>query len=233
MRKITLRWGVLQHPRSTVATLATVRGFLFGLLLAALVAVASASAEVQRPPVVTIAPGLPFAIADFDGDLHPDLASVQLGIGDSTNTVYWIRLQLTAAGPQSIRVVAPVGGLQLLARDVNGDQAIDLVVMTAGLGEPVAVFLNDGHGGFSQADKNALSGSFSGSAQNLTSPDNALSGSAGIPPQTRIGISYKAQTLSILRPGASFLTPRNFGFPLDPALISHSTRAPPFQLFSN
>ena len=87
----------------------------------------------QRTSATSVGPGLPFAIADFDGDLRPDLARVQTGRSDSSRTDYWIQLQLTASGRQSIEIVAPIGGLQIAARDVNGDHAIDLVLTAAWL----------------------------------------------------------------------------------------------------
>jgi hypothetical protein len=213
--------------RNIIAALAAVCRFLSVSLLAGLVAGAALSAEVQRPPVNAAVPGLPFAIADFDGDLQPDLASVQLGSSDSTHSIYWIQLHLTAIGRQSIRLVAPVGGLQLLARDVNGDHAIDLVVMTAGLGEPVAVLLNDGHGGFSQADNDSFPGAFGNSAQNFASPENSQSDAAGIPPQPRLGISSQTRELPHPRPGTNVLAQPDSRFPLDSSLICHPSRAPP------
>lgn len=225
--KLEPRSGVLALRRDIFTTPALVCRFLGVLLFAAFFAVVVVNAEVQRRSVAAVVPGLPFAIADFDGDLHPDTASVQLGSSDSTHSVYWIQFQLTTAGRQSIRLVGPVGGLQLLARDVNGDHAIDLVVMTAGLGEPVAVFLNDGHGGFSQSDRNDFPGAFENSAQNFGLPVNALGGAAGIPPQTRIGISVRTRTLSHRRPNAKVLSLPDSRIPIAPTLIRHPGRAPP------
>lgn len=212
--------------RSLVCVLAPWR-FAGALLLAALLAVAVLSAEVQQQPVPAAAPGLPFAIADFDGDLNPDLASVHVGSSDSTHGVYSIQFELTTLGRQSIRLVAPVGGLQLLARDVNGDHAIDLVVMTADLGQPVAVYLNDGHGGFSQSDKSVFLGAFGNSAQNIASPSERLSGYLDFPPQTRVGISSRTQSRFGFSIAANVLFPTVQKCPLDPSLNSGPSRAPP------
>src|SRR5260370_25200930 len=93
--------------RPIVAAFSIVYRFLCVLLIAGLAPSLATSSDLQRPSVPAVAPGLPFAIADFDGDLHPDLASVQLGSSDPTHSVYWIRLQLTAFVRQSIRVVGP------------------------------------------------------------------------------------------------------------------------------
>ncbi len=96
-------------------------------------------------------PAVPLAIADFDGDHQPDLASIQpgaIGSGD-----HWVRLWLsTKIGSQYVRVNSREGDLRVEARDVNGDNIVDLVVTSPGLIRPVAVLLNDGHGNFSEVD---------------------------------------------------------------------------------
>lgn len=93
-----------------------------------------------------------FAIADFDGDSRPDMASVQIGQGNSRNTRYSIALQLSNGPRQTVSVTAPSGGLRLTSRDVNGDHFLDLIVTTAWQQRPVAVLLNDGHGSFTVRD---------------------------------------------------------------------------------
>src|SRR5271170_3994083 len=75
--------------------------------------------------------------------------SVLLLFGFVGRTNYSVQLHLSSVGQHSIQLVAPAGGLQIEARDVNGDDAIDLVLTTAWLKQPVAIFLNDGHGSFS------------------------------------------------------------------------------------
>lgn len=93
-----------------------------------------------------------FAIADFDGDRNPDLATVQIEpSGNQGSKVYSIRFQLTSGAGQVFGVTAPAGGLQIVAEDVNGDNALDLLVSTAWQHKAVAVLLNDGHGNFSFA----------------------------------------------------------------------------------
>ena len=92
-----------------------------------------------------------FAIADFDGDRIPDLATVQVVRQAATDSFYSIRLQLSAGEELAIGIAGPRGGLQLVARDVNGDDATDLVVTTAMGSHFVAVLLNDGHGKFTLA----------------------------------------------------------------------------------
>lgn len=98
-----------------------------------------------------------FAIADFDGDRKPDLATVEFQKSNSASTTrYSIRLNLTAGTVQVFGVTAPAGGLQIVARDVNGDNALDVLVSTAWLHQQVAVLLNDGHGNFTLAPPDAF-----------------------------------------------------------------------------
>jgi len=112
-----------------------------------------ARAEAQRN---LPASGVPFAIADFDGDRVPDLASVQVAHIRNSETQYGIRFELSSGARQSIDITAPVGGLQLASRDVNGDNFLDVVVTTALLHRPVAILLNDGHGNFALKDPAAF-----------------------------------------------------------------------------
>jgi hypothetical protein len=101
-----------------------------------------------------------FAIADFDGDRKPDIATVEIQNGGSFGTTHYsIRFRLTAGPTQSFGLAAPAGGLQILARDVNGDNALDLLVSTTWLHQEVAVLLNDGHGNFTLAKPSAFPGS--------------------------------------------------------------------------
>ncbi len=93
-----------------------------------------------------------FAIADFDGDSQPDLATVEVGQITASRARYWILFKLTAGPQQFIGVTAPVGGIEIAPRDVNGDRSLDLIVTTTWLNRPVAVLLNDGHGNFTLRD---------------------------------------------------------------------------------
>ncbi len=94
---------------------------------------------------------LQFAIADFDGDRKPDLATIEVERDAAIGARYSIRLQLSAGRESAIGITGPWGGLQLEPRDVNGDDAVDLIVTTALDSHFVAVLLNDGHGKFTQA----------------------------------------------------------------------------------
>ncbi|MGO9310030.1 MAG: FG-GAP repeat domain-containing protein [Spirochaetia bacterium] len=82
-----------------------------------------------------------FAIADFDGDRKPDVATVQVVREAALDSFYSIRLQLSTGEESAIGITGPQGGLELVARDVNGDDVIDLVVTTAMGSRFVAVLI--------------------------------------------------------------------------------------------
>jgi hypothetical protein len=182
--------------------------------------------DLQSAPASSVEPGLPFAIADFDGDHRPDLASVQTGRSDFSHTDYWIQLQLTTAGRQSIRIVGPAGGLLIEARDVNGDHAVDLVLATAWFRQPIAIFLNDGHGTFSRAEPTAFPGAFTESKTNWGSARNQAIDAVGVPPQSRAVICLKMQ-LHFPRARARLALLSSWESLLHPFLLSHLGRAPP------
>jgi hypothetical protein len=138
------------------------RGSLQSLVLLCLVLCTGGRANAGAPSAEkqpSFLPGLKsnFAIADFDGDRKPDLATVEIQTGRSGNsTHYSIRLELTAGAAQVFAVIAPAGGLQIVAQDVNGDDALDVLVSTALQHQQVALLLNDGHGKFTLADPAAF-----------------------------------------------------------------------------
>lgn len=122
-----------------------------------------------------------FAIADFDGDRKPDLATVEFENGSSSRTAHYsIRFQLTLGTEQVFGVTAPPGGLQIVARDVNGDSALDVLVSTAWAHEEVAVLLDDGHGNFTLADPGAYPEAKLENAQNWNSGTIPLCDSAAL-----------------------------------------------------
>lgn len=122
----------------------------FCLLVVAARGEGHADSAKQESPVAFITSQ--FAIADFDGDRIPDLATVDVETGGTRgDKLYSIRFQLTSGEAQVFGVAAPAGGLQLVARDVNGDNALDLLV-TTWQHKAVAVLLNDGHGNFTLSE---------------------------------------------------------------------------------
>ena len=117
---------------------------------------ASGSTSTTIMPPMTSALALGLAMADFTGDGHPDLATVGVGWFDSSRAHYSIEIRLTEGGSQSLELTAPFGGLLVTPKDVTGNGTLDLVVRAAGSRAPVAVFLNDGCGHFSETEPAAF-----------------------------------------------------------------------------
>ena len=229
-------FGILMVRNSCVTR--SRRGFLgpkllvlslvFGLLGSGVAAAKGAVGQNAPPP--SVGAGSSFVIADLDGDQRPDLATVEAGRIGSSSTDYWIQLQLTASGRQAIQLVAPPGGLAIEARDVNGDDAIDLVLTTAWFKQPVAVLLNDGHGSFSRAEPSEFPGAFSNSKRNWGSSSTQASDVIGIPSQTRSGIGSDATNLPDVRGPTDSILASSSGFLLDTFLIACAGRAPPSEV---
>jgi hypothetical protein len=118
----------------------------------------SVAADALRGVLVTPEPGLSvgFAMADFTGDTHPDLATVELNRLDSASARYVIAVQLSEGGHQLLQLTAPFGGLLITAKDVTGDGNMDLVIRAARSGAPITIFLNDGYGHFTAAEPSAF-----------------------------------------------------------------------------
>jgi hypothetical protein len=109
-----------------------------------------------------------FAIADFDGDSRPDLASVHVGQSSSRSTRYWIAFHLSGGTGQTVGITAPTGGLQITSRDVNGDSFPDVIVTTAWTNKPVAILLNDGLGNFTASNPAEFQSAFTASETSWT-----------------------------------------------------------------
>lgn len=85
-----------------------------------------------------------YALADFDGDARPDFV-----LGHFERGKYRIKVHLSRRPSETSLSASGHGlGITLLALDVNQDAHADLVVASAHLGCPLAVWLNDGRGSF-------------------------------------------------------------------------------------
>ena len=166
--QLPLKRKITMIPASVLRAIVT---FLLLLICGAYAPGVVAASDSRSVPTawsaILPAPDSSFAIADLDGDHRPDIASVQSGRGGSRGG-YWVGLRLSDAGRHYVRLAGPSGGLRVEARDVNGDNAVDLVFATAWLGEPVAVLLNDGHGNFSQAKPSSFPHAFSHAKSHFT-----------------------------------------------------------------
>jgi hypothetical protein len=110
----------------------------------------------SESPARTGSISIGFAVADFTGDTHPDLATVALNGFDSTHARYGIEVQLSEGGRQLLSVTAPFGGILITPKDVTGDGNLDLVIRSARSQAPIAVFLNNGHGHFFAAETSSF-----------------------------------------------------------------------------
>jgi hypothetical protein len=221
-----------RHSEDTGRTLHGV--FLWTLLLLLFVFASSGTIEAANRvsrPTISIGPGSQFAIADFDGDGHPDLASIQAGQDNAVADSYWIEVNLSSVGREFLRLTGPTGGLRIEARDVNGDHSIDLVLFTAWLRQPVAIFLNDGHGNFSRVATSKFPEAFRQSNEKLVSVfvHEAEAAGALLPSRDRICLDARGlpQDESLT---ASMTTPSSPNI-LRRSLISRAGRAPPSNTF--
>lgn len=186
-------------------------------------------ADLGSTAIASAGPGLPFAIADFDGDHRPDLASIQSGQMDSSSSTndYWVQVQLSRSGPTLFRLVAPKGGLRIEARDVNGDHAVDLILSTAWLRQPVAILLNDGHGSFLRVAPTAFPAAFRKSDLNWSDSANRPIETFGISQEFRTGMCAQANKSASTQPDAASIQPAGVTFISVYLLASCAGRAPP------
>jgi hypothetical protein len=154
-------------PRQTIFLLVAILGLSTALADEARSWTASSERETSSAFRADFPPGVPvtseaglslgFTMADFTGDTHPDIATVELNGFDSVSALYVIDVRFSEGGCEYLRMKAPFGGLLIAAKDVTGDGSLDLVIRSARSGIPVTVFLNDGHGRFTAAKASTLS----------------------------------------------------------------------------
>jgi hypothetical protein len=103
-----------------------------------------------------------WAVADFDGDSLPDVAVAKME-AQGAGYVYWLELDLSAGRATDSAQQRPglsvtpssIFGLHLTPRDVDGDHDLDIVVTIGFTRQPVAVWINNGQGGFEEGDLDA------------------------------------------------------------------------------
>src|SRR5258708_17381384 len=117
-----------------------------------------------------------FAIADFDGDLQPDLALIRVARDSSPTGQYSLNLNFSSGGKPAIYIAGPSGGLQISPRDVNGDKFADLVITSLLDSEFVAIFVNDGKGNFTLAEPSDYPGARERTDLRLIAPEDLSGG---------------------------------------------------------
>jgi hypothetical protein len=190
----------------------------------------AAGTSTQPLPVSSAGISSNFAIADFDGDRKPDLATVEVQRGSSSSSMqYSIRLQLTAGAAQVFGVIAPAGGLQIVARDVNGDDALDVLVSTAWQHKQVAVLLNDGHGKFRLADPGAFPDALRNSQAEWSGATTQIYDNAAIPSSWSSAKASGVCAGAFLAGNDTEMVPlSDFRFHAVQSVFGCAGRAPPF-----
>jgi hypothetical protein len=172
-------------------------------------------------------PALGRAMADFTGDSHPDIATVELNGFDSPTAEYSIEIRLSEGGRQSLRLAAPFGGLQITPKDVTGDGNLDLIVRAARSRAPVAVFLNDGRGHFSRAALSMFAQALRDLPSELGPSASRLYSIATLISSEPYSIACRNTSIRDPRTQEGSVLSSSFGVPLYLFLPFGSSRAPP------
>jgi FG-GAP-like repeat len=171
-----------------------------------------------------------FAIADFDGDSRPDLATVNVGQSSARNTRYWIAFHLSGRSSQTVGITAPTGGLQITSRDVNGDSFPDVIVTTAWTNKPVAILLNDGLGNFTPSSPSDFQSAFASLGTSWTLAADEIRDASALP-LARSGLGDYREEGTSFSPGSiiGLLLPRPSRLSFFPSIPPFIGRAPPYR----
>jgi hypothetical protein len=95
------------------------------------------------------------AIADFDSDHKPDFA-IANKIGTSTRGYeYSLEFELSLESRQVFHFHSSYSGLSVAAVDLDNDKDLDVVLTRITNGEIVGVWINNGHGQFTEGPKSS------------------------------------------------------------------------------
>jgi hypothetical protein len=221
----------ISHPtprwRDSVASIGFARG-IFLLLFAALLPAGALRAAEHFPATDHPATSaLRATFDDFDGDFRPDQIDVQTGNSEFSGTQYWIELRMSTTGRQMIPVFSLPGGLQVVARDVNGDRTLDLILTTKSLRRPVAILLNDGHGRFTRAEAEAFPKAFQDAGTSWESRDHSVQDCADFAPSSRSLVVLASSGWSMGRSIAGRIAPSQRFIVVRLKAAPDAGRAPP------
>jgi hypothetical protein len=170
---------------------------------------------------------LGFAMADFTGDTHPDLATVELNRLDSANAHYLIKVRLTEGGDQFLQLTAPFGGVLITPQDVTGDGNLDLVIRSTRSRVPVAVYLNDGYGHFLPADPTAFAKSLRESTSEQDIEPKTFYYSATLVSPKSYSVCRQNNSLRDRQKQSDLFVPASYGVTHHSFLCFGLNRAPP------
>ncbi|MBS1799704.1 MAG: VCBS repeat-containing protein [Acidobacteria bacterium] len=93
------------------------------------------------------------AVADFDGDGKPDMASYAVGINSGSG---YILIEFPNSGKNAVKTLVSSGTANVLPLDVNGDGKLDIVLA----GHTATILFGDGTGAFTVGKSYAAPGTF-------------------------------------------------------------------------
>jgi hypothetical protein len=168
-----------------------------------------------------------FAIADFDGDAQPDLASVQAGAGGNNRVLYLIDFRLSSGLRWTYGLTASPGGVRLASRDVNGDDLPDVVVTSSLTGEPLAVFVSDGRGNFTRSAPEMYPEAYRATGTSLAAQDDGTDDRGGAEISRAVPAKCESNARIAVPEKRPFLTATDFCRADDAAQKAWLGRAPP------